>query len=140
VGRFAGDFKIVVGPWLAWGEYIRQEGRSVPDFPNPPPASTIAAAAAEGAVGPVTLQSAAHINYYWIGTQLSLWKLTARYAFSLGDYSDQHVQEWIHLPSLGVQVNPYLSLLGELVWWERSAPTGHTFVDRSVNFTLYAHF
>ena len=38
------------------------------------------------------------------------------------------------------QVNPYLSLLGEFVWWERSAPTGHSFVDRSVNFTLYAHF
>jgi hypothetical protein len=123
---------------LVWGEYTRQQGRTVTDFPIPPPTPTITSAA--GTTAPATGQSSTHNNYYWIGTQLAWRRLTARYAFSLGDYSDVKVQEWIHLPSLGVQVNPYLSLLAELVWWERSAPTGHSFVDRSLNVTLYAHF
>jgi hypothetical protein len=136
VGRFAADFKLAIGPWDLWGEYLRQDGQTVTGFPIPPPVQTAAATAPIVGAG----QSSSHNNYYWIGTELSLWKLTARYAFSLGDYSDVHVQEWMHLPSLGLQVSSYISLLAEFVWWQRSAPTGTTFVDKSLDITLYAHF
>ncbi|MGZ3437890.1 MAG: hypothetical protein ACXVDD_00150, partial [Polyangia bacterium] len=137
VGRFAGDFKLAIGPWNVWGEYLRQDGQTVTDFPIPPAVQTAAATAPVVGTG----RSSSHNNYYWVGTELSLWKLTARYAFSAGDYSDVNVQEYFHLPSLGLQVNSYISLLAEFVWWQRSAPTtGTTFVDKSLDITLYAHF
>jgi hypothetical protein len=135
VGRVAGDFKLVVGPWDVWGEYLRQEGQTVLDFPVPPPMTLTGTA---GSVGGG--HASAHNDYYWIGTELSLWKLTARYAFSAGNYNDVSVYETMHLPSLSVQVNSYLSLLAEFVYWQRHAPAGTTFVDRSLNVTLYAHF
>jgi hypothetical protein len=143
VGRFAADFKVAVGPWLLWGEYLRQDGQTVTDFPIPPPAPAIttAAGAASDAAAAALGRSSSHNNYYWVGTQLSWRRLTARYAFSVGDYHDVDVLEWFHLPSLSVLISPNLSILGELVWWERSTPTtGHTFVARSVDITLYAHF
>jgi hypothetical protein len=45
-----------------------------------------------------------------------------------------------YLPSLSMAANAYVSVLAEFVWWERSAPTGRSFVDKSLDLTLYAHF
>jgi hypothetical protein len=66
--------------------------------------------------------------------------LTARYVFSWGDYHDLAVRETMHVPSLGVALDPGLALLAEVVIWQRHAGGADTFVDRSLNVTLNGHF
>jgi hypothetical protein len=122
------------GPgYNVWGEYLRQNGQTVSAFPI---AGTPAAAGAEATPG----QGARRINYALAGAEYTRGLFTARYVFSLGDYHDLAIKETMHVPSLGLSLDPGLALLAELVIWQRHAGGVDTFVDRSLNVTLHGHF
>jgi hypothetical protein len=109
------------GGLTLWGEGLRQHGRSVASFP-------LAGAASR------------HNDYALTGGEYTLGRLTARYVFSVGDYRDAAVTETMHVPALGLSLDPGLSLLAELVVWQRHAGEATTFVDRSLNVTLSGRF
>jgi hypothetical protein len=127
VTRGAADLTVTRGGLTLWGEVQRQNGQSVTAFPVAATATTPGAASK-------------HVDHALAGGQYTLWLLTARYVFSLGDYRDLAVKETMHVPSLSVALDPGLSLLAELVFWERHAGGLTSFVDRSLNVTLYGHF
>jgi hypothetical protein len=135
VMRFAADFQLRIGPWRMWGEYLQQRGQTVTDFPIAPPTQStlLARPALHGG-------SSAHNQYYWAGTELSIWRLTARYSFSLVDYSDVGVREWIHLPSLGARMNALLTLVAEFAYRQHSDATGVSIIDKALVVTLHATF
>ena len=85
-------------------------------------------------------QASKHNNYLLAGGEYTLGLFTARYVFSQGEYDDLDVKETMHVPSLGVALDPNLSVLSELVVWQRNAAGTTSFVDRSLNVTLYGHF
>ncbi len=132
VWRAAGDVKLTAGGLGIWGEFTRQDGRTVTDFPF---AGTPATATAPAVAG----RSASKINYVLAGAEYTVGPVTARYNFSLGDYSDVSVTETMHVPGLGFAVSPNLSFLAELVIWRRYTPEGDSLVDRSFNLTMNAH-
>jgi hypothetical protein len=133
VFRGAVDLTVSAGGGTLWGEYTRQNGQTVTDFPV---AATPATAGQPGAPG----QASKHNNYLLAGGEYTLGLFTARYVFSRGDYHDVDVTETMHVPSLGVALDPNLSVLSELVVWQRNAAGVSSFVDRSLNVTLYGHF
>jgi hypothetical protein len=45
----------------------------------------------------------------------------------------------MHVPAISVAVSSNISLLGELVFWSSTSPTGSSLIDRSFNVTLHAH-
>lgn len=120
VWRAAADAKLTIAGFGAWGEYTRQDGTTVTDFPVP-------------------MHPSSKIDYALFGGEYTLGPVTARYNASLGSYTDVAVREWMHVPAVGVAVSPNLSFLGELVIWRRYTPTGDSFVDRSFDLTLSAH-
>jgi hypothetical protein len=120
--RGAVDVTVTRGGLTLWGEVLRQNGQSVASFP-------VAGAASR------------HNDYALGGGEYTRGIVTARYVFSYGNYHDVAVKETMHVPALGVALDPGLSLLAELVVWQRLLPSGGaTFVDRSLNVTLYGHF
>jgi hypothetical protein len=135
VFRGAADLTVTTGGLTLWGEYQRQNGQTVTEFP-------IAGTPAADAGGTATPgQASRHINYALGGGEYTHGLLTARYVFSWGDYRDVRVRETMHVPSLGLSLDPGLSLLAEMVIWQRHTAEGNpTFVDRSLNVTLYGHF
>lgn len=135
VFRGAVDLTVSAGGLTLWGEYQRQNGQTVTDFP-------IAGAPAPEAGGTTTPgQASRHIDYALAGGEYTRGLFTARYVFSRGDYRDVDVRETMHVPSLGLALDPGLSLLAELVIWQRhTAVDDPTLVDRSLNVTLYGHF
>ena len=132
VFRGAADLTYAWRALTLWAEYTRQNGQTVTDFPVAGTAATATAPAVPG-------QAAKHVNYALAGGEYTYGLVTGRYVFSWGDYHDVHVTETMHVPSLGVALNPGLSLLAELVVWQRHAATT-SFVDRSLNVTLNGHF
>jgi hypothetical protein len=133
VFRGAADATLTIGGFGMWAEGISQSGKSTTEFPYPSVPATADAPAVAG-------RSSGRNNYALVGAEFTLAGITARYNFSWARYADVSVVEWIHEPGIGYAVNPYLSLLGEYVFWNRSAPEGTSIVDHSLNFTLYAHF
>ena len=133
VFREGADLTWTRGGLTLWGEVIVQQGQSVTEFP-------IAATAATATTPAVPGQASKTVRYGLAGGQYSLGPVTARYVASVGNYADQDVTEWLHVPSLGVNFEQHLALLGELVLWRRQAPGADSLVDRSFNVTLYAHF
>jgi hypothetical protein len=133
VWRGAADVTATLRGLTLWGEYIRQNGQSVTEFP-------IAATPATATTPEIPGQASRHNDYVLAGAEYLYRSLSARYVFSLGNYGDLDVRETMHVPSLGVSLDPGLSLLAELVIWERRTPEAHQFVDRSLNVTLYGHF
>jgi hypothetical protein len=133
VFREAVDLTLTSGGATLWGEVTLQQGQSVTEFPVPGVPATATTEAVPG-------QASKTVRYALAGGQYSLGRFTARYVASVGNYADQDVTEWLHVPSLGVTFEKHLSLLGELVLWRRQVPGADSWVDRSFNVTLYAHF
>jgi hypothetical protein len=133
VYRGAADVTVTAGPVSLWSELIRQNGQTVTAFP-------IAEVPASGATPATAGQASAHTNYFLVGGELALGKVSARYNLSYGGYRDLSISEWMHVPGLGVAVSPNVTFLGEFVYWKRYAPAGDALVDKSFNLTLQAHF
>ena len=56
------------------------------------------------------------------------------------DYADQSVSERMIVPAVGYKFSDNLSVLAEVVFWDRQAKEGNTVLDRSLNLTLSGHF
>jgi hypothetical protein len=132
VWRVACDATVSVAGLTLRGEVDEQNGRSVTDFPVAGVPATATAPAVPG-------QSSATTDYLLAGAEYTLGPVTAVYTVSLGSYRDVSVKEWMHVPGISVAVNPNISLLGELVFWQHDTPQGSSLVDRSFNLTLNAH-
>jgi hypothetical protein len=133
VYRGAADLTVTAGPVSLWSEFIRQNGQTVTDFPIAGVPATATTPATPG-------QASAHTNYFLVGAELALGKVSARYNVSYGGYRDLSISEWMHVPAIGVAVCPNVTFLGEYVYWKRYAPAGDLLVDKSFNLTLQAHF
>lgn len=117
----------------AWAEVLYQHGQHVDAFPI--------AATPETADAPAMPGSASARNTYaLIGGEYTVGPVVGRYNVSYGRYGDVDTREWLHEPAVGYTVNEHLALLGELVFWNRSAPGADTTLDRSFNVTLHGHF
>jgi hypothetical protein len=127
VTRIAADAKITYGTFGAWGEFLLQKGRHVTDFPY---------AATPTAPG----RASGDNRYVLLGAEYGIGPVSLRYNVSFADYSDVNVTEVMHVPAIGVQVDPHLSVLGEYVFWTRDADEGDSDVDKSVNVTVSGHF
>ncbi len=133
VFREAADLTYAFAGLTLWGEATFQQGQSVSDFP-------IAGTPATATTPAIPGQASRTVRYALAGGQYAAGAFTARYVFSRGDYADLDVTETLQVPSVGVSLGEHLALLGELVLWRRHAPGADTWVDRSFNVTLYAHF
>jgi hypothetical protein len=133
VWRGALDASISLGGLKILGELQHQDGRHVTDFPFP-----------SSAAGPGSSKS---VDYAQAGAELTVGAVTARYQLSVGRYNDAPqptggtatVEQWLHVPAIGVAISPNLSVLGELVLWNHDTPTSSTLYDRSFNLTVYTH-
>ena len=132
VGRFAGDAKLTIGNFGAWGEFTFQDGRTVNDFPIVGPAATATAPAGPGA-------SSAHVDYALAGLEYTVGPVTARYNTSVGYYTDVNIHEWLQVPAVGVAISPNLTILTEFVLWQSYAASGTLVLDRSLDITVRAH-
>jgi hypothetical protein len=133
VYRGAADVAITGKGFGLWGEVLRQDGATVTDFPYAGSPATASAPATAG-------RASAKNDYILAGGEYTYDRFTLRYNFSLGSYADVSVKERMHVPAFSVKANDNLSLLTEVVFWDRSAPEGSSKVDRSLNVTLYGHF
>ena len=133
VYRSALDATLSSGGLSLWGEFLHQDGLTVTHFP-------IAGTPAIATTPAVPGASSAKNDYVLAGAQYSNDRITVRYNFSLGAYRDQSVNERLHVPAIQVNANENVSLLTEFVFWDRNTPAGKTWLDRSLNVTLYAHF
>ncbi len=133
VVRLAVDAKLTVGGLGIWGELARQEGRSVTDFPlEPEPAA--------GANPAVPGRASAHNDYLLTGAEYTEGKWTGRGNFSIGNYEDVSVLEWLFVPGIGYAVTDHMTLLGEFALWERNVSGTASVIDRSFNLSLSVWF
>lgn len=129
--RYGLDAHLSVAGFGVWGEYLRQNGQSVTDYPIAGVPETEDAPAVPG-------RASKHIHYVLAGAEYTLWRVTARYNFSAADYTDADVKEWMHVPALGFRLNEHLQLNAEYVHWSRSLSGAHEPYDRSFNLELFA--
>lgn len=133
VYRYAADLNVTIDKdLLVYGEYSRQDGRSVTDFPIP------------GSPGtennpPVLGSVSKHNEYVLAGAEYTWGRLTTRFNFSYARYADVGVKETMYQPGLVVRVHDNISLIGEYVNWNRHQQ-GLAKVDHSLNFVVLAKF
>jgi hypothetical protein len=120
VWRAAADATLTVGDLVVRGEYLHQGGLTVANFPY-------------------TGRPSGNNDYVLAGAEYTIGSVTGVYTFSLGSYNDVSYKETMHVPAISVAVSPNISLLGELVFWSSTSPTGSSLIDRSFNVTLHAH-
>jgi hypothetical protein len=132
VFRVAGDATLAIGKWNAYGEYLRQMGQTVTDFPYAGTPATATTPALPGRASSLN-------EYVLLGMEYTFYGLTIHYNFSYGHYSDVSVAEWIQLPGVAYAINANLSVLADYVLWKRIAPEGTTRVDDSINLAVSAH-
>jgi hypothetical protein len=131
--RGAADLTFSWDTLTLWAEYTRQNGQSVTEFP-------VAGTAATATTPAIAGHASEHNNYALAGGEYTYGLVTARYVFSLGDYHDLGVKETMHVPAISVALDPGLSLLAELVLWQRHSDASTSYLDRSLNVTLAGHF
>jgi hypothetical protein len=132
VFRGAADATLSIETWNLYGEFLRQDGQTVIDFPYP----AIPATATEPAIPG---RASSHNNYVLLGTDVTYAGLTIHYNFSYVNYADVSVVEWISLPGLAYAINGNLSVLLDYVFWKRVAVEGTSLVDHSLNLAISAH-
>jgi hypothetical protein len=126
VSRLAADARFsyafgAAGALDVRGEYLHQGGQHVVDHPS--------------------VDGASAKNDYWlVGGEYSLWRLTLRYNVSHANYRDVNTTELMHVPAIGFKVHDNIALLGEYVIWRRFTPAGSAAVDTSLNVTATGHF
>ena len=132
VWRYAIDVQLTQGGLGLWGEYLRQNGQTVTDYPIAGVAATATTTAVAGA--------ASHrIDYYLAGGEFTYWRATARYNFSAANYHGVDVKEWMHVPAVAFKINEHLQLSVEYVHWLRSLSGVHEPYNRSLNGLLFVN-
>lgn len=136
VYRFAADLSANLGPVSVWGEILQQSGQHVTSYPIaavPPTPPTD-----PGRPG----RASANNTYFLLGGEARFWKLAARYNLSGVSYSTLGVTEIMHQPGIQANVNDYLQVLLEFVYWTQSDTPNdkNTLLDRSLNLTVHGYF
>jgi len=130
VWRYALDVQLSHAGLGLWGEYLRQHGQTVTDYP-------IAGIAATATTPVVPGQASHRIDYYLVGGEYTVWRVTLRYNFSAANYHGVDVTEWMHVPALAFKINDHLQLSAEYVHWLRSVSGAHEPYNRSLNGLLF---
>lgn len=133
VFRAGADLTYTHGPFSVFGEYTRQNGKSITDYPIAGQPATDTQPATPG-------RASAHNDYVLAGTSLTVWKLTPRYTLTLVRYGDEDVVEWMSNVGVGVEVYKNLVLTPEYVYWKRSDPGSSTVIDHSLSIYMWSHF
>jgi hypothetical protein len=133
VYRWAGDLTFTYNKDLqVYGEYARQNGRSVIDFPV---AGTPATATTPAVLG----FASRHNDYVLAGAEYSCGRVTGRFNFSYALYGDFGFKETMYQPGLNIRLHDNFSLIAEYVNWNRHH-AGLSKVDHSLNFVILAKF
>jgi hypothetical protein len=106
VGRLAIDATVMVERFLAFGEYTKQFGRHVTDFPFPGTPATDTMAATLG-------RSANRIDYLLFGGEYTYDRFTLRFTFNQGNYKTVSYKENRYIPAVAVSIHEYLFALVE---------------------------
>jgi hypothetical protein len=113
----AADATLKVGPWMAYGEILRQTVNGIVVLPP---------------------QDA---TYTLVGTRWTRGRFAPRLNFSQGDYHGLNGRrEFIIQPGVTVELADGFSFLYEYDFWRSLAPSNKTTLDRSLNFVLHYHF
>ncbi len=135
VYRYAVDLNFTIDKdLLVYGEYARQQGRSVTDHPVPGTPATDTTPAVFGL-------ASRHNDYVLAGAEYTCGRVTGRFNFSFVNYDDfvGGIKETMYQPGLVVRVHDNISLIGEYVNWNRFQQ-GLSKVDHSLNFVVLAKF
>ena len=135
VYRYAIDLNFTIDKdLLVYGEYARQQGRSVTDHPVPGVPASNGTPAAFGL-------ASRHNDYVLAGAEYTCGRLTTRFNFSFVNYDDfvGGIKETMYQPGLVLRVHDNISLIGEYVNWNRHSQ-GLSKVDHSLNFVVLAKF
>jgi hypothetical protein len=130
VGRLAVDATVIVGGLTVWGEFTRQFGRHVTDFP-------FAGMAAMGTTAAVPGRSSDENNYIMVGGEYTYDRFTLRYNFNQGDYAEVDYKETRHVPGLSVALHEHLSVLLEYALAHAHVAGSSTLLDSSINVTIH---
>lgn len=134
VFRFGGDFYANIGPVSLWGDYSRQIGQSVTEWPIPPGIDPVTNQPIEG-------RASAKNDYFLIGAEARIKKVVLRYNFSAVRYNDVAVSEFFHVPGLGYNMNDNLQFLVEFAYWNQKTATGQeALFDRTIATTIHGYF
>jgi len=133
VGRIALDATFAFHDLTVWAEYTRQIGRHVLDFPFPGIPATDDDPAVPG-------RSSAHVNYVLVGGEYMYGMFTARYNFSVGQYTDVDANETRHVPGISVTPNQHLMALLEYNRVKQKLGNDKVLVDSGLYLTLHAKF
>jgi hypothetical protein len=119
VGRVAVDGTVMVQNLTVWGEYTKQLGQHVATGPGPGPASK-------------------HNDYAMVGGEYTYDRLTFRYNFNMGSYTDAMYKETRHVPGIGVVIDKdHLFALFEYALAQSHTAAGTQLIDSSVNVTIH---
>lgn len=134
VFRFGGDFYANLGPVSVWGDYFRQIGQSVTEWPIPPSTDPVTGVVTPG-------KASATNDYVLLGAEARIKKLVLRYNFSAVRYQDVAVSEFFHVPGVGYNMNDYLQFLVEFAYWNQKTASGQeALFDRTIATTIHAYF
>jgi len=134
VFRFGGDFFANLGPVSVWGDYFRQLGQSVTEWPIPPSTDPVTGGVTPG-------KASATNDYVLVGAEARIKKFVVRYNFSAVRYQDAAVSEFFHVPGIGYNMNDYLQFLVEFAYWNQKTATGQeALFDRTIATTIHAYF
>ncbi len=111
------DATLRVGPWLAYGEVLRQT------------------------VSGVILLPPQDATYTLAGTRWRRGRFQPRFNFSQGDYHGlDGRREFILQPGITVELADGFSFIYEYDFWRSVSPSERRTLDRSLNFVLHYHF
>jgi hypothetical protein len=130
VGRLAVDATVIVGGLTVWGEFTRQFGRHVTEFPFP-------GVPAMGAMAAVPGRSSDENNYLMVGGEYTYDRFTLRYNFNQGDYAEVDYKETRHVPGLSIELHKHLSVLLEYALAHAHLAGDSTLLDSSINVTIF---
>jgi hypothetical protein len=134
VFRFGADFYGNFGPVSIWGDFARQLGQSVLEYPIPPSTDPTTGVVTPG-------RSSAKNDYMLIGAEVRIKKLVLRYNFSAVRYQDVGVSEFFHVPGIGINMNDYLQFLVEYAYWNQKTAAGQeALLDNTLATTIHGYF
>ncbi len=115
--QLAADATLKVGPWMAYGEILRQTVSGAVVLPPQDAAYTLA------------------------GTRWARGRFQPRLNFSQGNYHGLNGRrEFIIQPGMTIKLADGFSFIYEYDYWRSISPLEKTTLDRSLNFVLHYHF
>jgi hypothetical protein len=115
--QVAADATLKVGPWMAYGEVLRET------------------------VNGVVILPPEDATYTLVGTRWTQGRFQPRLNFSRGNYHGPNGRrEFIIQPGITIKLAEGFSFIYEYDFWRSVSPMKNTALDRSLNFVLHYHF